>query len=70
MRLVKFNLEDFVTNVDWKMTAIFEIDGHWIEGKLYCDDGNFSLALYDIDNDSYEYCSYKIKDITFYMPLD
>ena len=70
MRLIKFNLEDFVTNVDWNMTALFEIDGHWIEGKLYYANGNFSLAIYNIDNDSYDYCSDRIDDITFYVPLD
>ena len=66
----KFNLNDFITTENWTMTAIFEIDGHWVEGKLYYDDGDFTLALYCLDYDSYDYCSDRIEEIANYILLD
>ena len=71
MRLVKFNLDDFVTNVDWQMKAIFEINGHWIEGILsYSLDNKFGLSVYNFEFDRYLMFDEFIKDITFYVPLD
>ena len=71
MRLVRFNLEDFVTNVNWSMKAIFEINGHWIEGILsYSLDNKFGLSVYNFEFDRYLMFDEFIKDITFYVPLD
>ena len=71
MRLIKFNLKDFVTNVDWNMKGIFEIEGHWIEGILsYSKDSKFELSAYNFEFDRYLTFDEFIKDITFYVPLD